>query len=249
MQSYSFRDRPLDAALDAMRQLGLVRCELWSRHVEPEGPPPRDELRRWRETVPLARFERIRDDFARAGVAISAFNISFRDDFSDAEIERGFDFARTLGAPAITSSSNLRTVARIARLADKYKMPVGMHNHSNLDPNEFATPANLDDATKAGGHIAINLDIGHFTAANFDAVEFLSTRHARIISLHLKDRRRNQGPNVRFGEGDAPIGRVLRLLRDRQWAIPANIEYEYDGGDTVDEVRRCLEFCQRALES
>jgi hypothetical protein len=38
-------------------------------------------------------------------------------------------------------------------------------------------------------------------------------------------------------------------LRDRRWAIPANIEYEYKGGDTVKEVGRCLAFCRRELDS
>jgi hypothetical protein len=41
---------------------------------------------------------------------------------------------------------------------------------------------------------------------------------------------------------------VLALLRDRRWAIPANIEYEYNGGDTIAEVRRCFEYCKSALE-
>ena len=29
----------------------------------------------------------------------------------------------------------------------------------------------------------------------------------------------------------------------------SNIEYEYRGGDTVEEVRRCFEYCRDALTS
>ncbi len=249
VQSYSFRDRPLDAAIEAMVQLGLQSCELWQSHIEPRGLS-REDLRRWRETVSLDEFTAARGKFARARVALSAYNISFRDDYSDAEIERGFEMTKTLGASVITASSNIATVARVAPIAARYKIPVGVHNHSRIDPNEFATPASFTDAMRAGGDfIAVNLDIGHFTAANFDSVAFVREHHRRIVSLHLKDRRRDQGPNVPLGQGDTPIGAVLRLLRDQKWDIPANIEYEYQGGDTVDEVRRCLAFCRRELDA
>lgn len=249
VQSYSFRDRPLAAAIDAMKAVGLQSCELWQGHVEPP-KQPRADLRQWRETVSLDEFERIREMFTRAGIRLSAYNISFRDDFSDAELERGFEMAKALGVNVITASSNVATTARVAPVAARHKIPVAMHNHSRIDPNEFAAPDSLTQAAgAAGGFIAINLDIGHFTAADFDAVEFLRAHHARVLSLHIKDRKRNQGENVPFGQGDTPIVAVLRLLRDQKWTIPANIEYEYKGGDTVEEVRRCLEFCRQALDS
>jgi sugar phosphate isomerase/epimerase len=249
VQSYSFRDRPLDAAIDAMRTIGLSPCELWQGHLEPR-EASRDEMRRWRETVALDEFTRVRDHFRRAGVALSAYNISFKDDFSDREIERGFDMAQALGTNLITASAQVAVVPRVARVAAQRRMPVAMHNHSDPDPNEFASPESLTRAAAApGGFIRINLDIGHFTAANHDAVAFLRAHHRHILSLHLKDRRRNQGENMPFGEGDSPIGAVLRLLRDERWQIPAHIEYEYKGQDTIDEVKRCLEYCRRQLDS
>jgi sugar phosphate isomerase/epimerase len=247
-QSYSFRDKSLGGLIEGMRKVGLSNCELWQGHIEPRGAN-RDDMRRWRETVPLDEFGKIKDSFDRGGITITAYNISFRDDFSDAEIERGFDMAKALGARVITASASTAVVTRVAPVAARHKIPVAMHNHSRIAPNEFATPENFTTAMKAGPFIAVNLDIGHFTAANFDAVRFLTEHHDRILSLHIKDRKRNDGPNVPFGEGDTPIGPVLRLLRDRKWSIPANIEYEYKGGDTVEEVRRCLEYCRRQLDS
>jgi sugar phosphate isomerase/epimerase len=248
VQSYSFRDRALDAAIVAMQQLGLAHCELWQGHVEPRGVS-RDEMRKWRETVPLDEFRALKDKFDRAGIRITAYNISFRADYSDAEIERGFEMAQALGSDVITASANTSVTGRVAPVAARRRMMVGMHNHSRIHPEEFATPESFTVAIRADRFIAVNLDIGHFTAANFDAVAFLRDHHDRIVSLHIKDRKRNQGPNMPFGKGDAPIGPVLRLLRDQSWPIPVNIEYEYKGTDTVEEVRRCLEFCRRELES
>jgi sugar phosphate isomerase/epimerase len=246
VQSYSFRDRGLEHAIAGMQKLGLRSCELWQSHVEPRGMS-RDQLRRWRETAAPGTFHRVRDQFSKASIALSAYNISIKDDFSDTEIERAFEMTAALGAPLITSSSNIATVARIAPVAERHKMLVGMHNHSRVDANEFATAASLADAVQKNRYIAVNLDIGHFTATNEDAVAFLKQHHARIVTLHLKDRKRDQGPNVAFGQGDTPIGPVLQLVRDNRWPIPLNIEYEYQGGDSVDEVGKCLAYCRRLL--
>lgn len=246
VQSYSFRDRPLDAAIAGMQKVGLRSCELWQGHIEPRNIP-RDEMRKWRETIELDMFHRVRDRFAKASIALSAYNISFNDSYSDLEIERGFEMTKALGAPVITASANVNTVARVAPVAARHNMLVGMHNHSRIDPNEFATAASLTTALAQGPFIAVNLDIGHFTAANGDAVAFLEQHHDRIVTLHLKDRKRDQGPNLPFGEGDTPIVAVLKLLQEKGWPIPANIEYEYKGGDSVDEVGKCLDYCRRAL--
>lgn len=245
-QSYSFRDRPLDKALEAYVAVGLSSAELWQGHLEPR--VSRDELRKWRLTTPLSHFTDIRSKFSQAGVGIYAYNYSVRGDFTDEEIARGFEIAKALGARCITASSQPEVVKRIDVYARKYKMRVGMHNHSNIRPNEFATPDDFAQAMNgASEYICVNLDIGHFTAANFDAVDYLSKHHDRIVTLHLKDRKRNQGANVAFGEGDTPIKPVLELLSKNKWKIPANIEYEYKGGDTIDEMKKCLAYCKQAL--
>ena len=253
-QSYSFRDRPLDKVVEAMAQIGLGVCELWQvSHVEPlrfpeSTLPTREALRQWRLTSSVDECKKIRQKFNNAGIDIYAYNYSFRDDYTDEEIAKGFEMAQALGAKCITASSNLNVVKRVDEAAKKYKMRVGFHNHSNIKPNEFATPDDFAKAmTGSSDYICANLDIGHFTAANFDAVDYLTKHHDRIVTLHIKDRKRNQGENVPFGEGDTPIKPVLALLRDKHWAIPANIEYEYKGKDTIEEVKRCLEYCKQAL--
>ncbi|MBM3810893.1 MAG: sugar phosphate isomerase/epimerase [Acidimicrobiia bacterium] len=248
VQSYSFRDRPLDQAIAAIKEIGLGSVELWSGHVEPMQPrPTREELRNWRLSTPLSHFQQVRKKLDEAGIDLYAYNYSFRDDFTDAEIERGFEMVKAMGVKYITASSNVSTAVRVAPFAGKHAIKVGMHNHSNIKPNEFARPEDFEEASKAGANIVINLDIGHFVAAGFDPVAFLAKHHAQIITLHIKDRKKNQGANVSFGEGDTPIREVLQLLKKNRWKIPANIEYEYRGEDTLTEVRRCLDYCKNAL--
>ena len=105
---------------------------------------------------------------------------------------------------------------RIVPFAEKHKMDVSMHNHSNTnDPNEFATPESFAAALKLSQHFKINLDIGHFTAANYDAVAYLREHHADITNLHLKDRKKNQGDNVPWGRATRPSRRCCSSSRRR----------------------------------
>jgi sugar phosphate isomerase/epimerase len=97
-------------------------------------------------------------------------------------------------------------------------------------------------------YFRVNLDIGHFTAANFDAVAYIREHHANITNLHLKDRKKNQGENLPWGQGQTPIREALQLLRKERWPIPAYIEYEYRGeGSPVDEVKKCAAYARQAL--
>jgi sugar phosphate isomerase/epimerase len=245
-QSYSFRDRSLDDAIKAMQEIGIGYTELWQGHVEPK--MKRDELRMWRTTVGMDHFMKVRAKFHAAGIVLYAYNYSFREDFNDQEIERGFEMAKALGVKCLTASSNVTTAARIDPFASKAKVPVGMHNHSRIAKNEFATPDDFAEAMKGKSkYIAINLDIGHFTAANFDAVDFLEKNHQHIVTIHIKDRKKDQGDNLPLGQGDTPIKEVLQVLKTKKYPIPAMIEYEYKGVEPVSEVKKCIEYCKNAL--
>jgi sugar phosphate isomerase/epimerase len=230
----------------------------------PPGPPPgrrqmtpemqeamrkrQEETRKWRLTTPLDYFKDIRKKFDAAGIKLQAYNLSFNESFSDEEIDRGFQMAQALGVNLITASSTVKTAKRVAPFADKYKLTVAMHGHSNLtDPNEFAKPESFAEALAMSKYFAVNLDIGHFFAAGFDPVAYITEHHDRITNLHLKDRKKDNGPNLPWGEGDTPIKPVLQLLKQKKWNIPANIEYEYRGQDAVAEVRKCFQYIKEAL--
>jgi sugar phosphate isomerase/epimerase len=251
-QSYSFRDLPsLDAIIKGFQTVGLGECE-GSNGIEPSnlrGP----EANKWRMETPLDYFKGIRNKWDEAGIFYYAYTYAFRRDFTDEQIDRGFQIARALGVKYITSSANVSVAPKVDKCAQKYKIMVGFHGHDNTaNPDEFSTAETFARALKdASPYIGVNLDIGHFVAAGGDPVAYITEHHEKIVTLHIKDRKKNHGPNLPFGQGDTPIVAVLQLLRDKGWKIPANIEYEYGkpGMDTIAEVQKCFEYCKKALES
>ena len=270
VQTYSFRDLPrpagaadsVDVVISAMKASGLGECELFSPQLEPQfssggrGAPPspeaikaREDLRKWRLESSLDHFKNARKKFDEAGITITAYCFNMNASFTDAEIDRGFEMTKALGAPVMTTSTQMDVAKRIAPLADTHKIPVGLHGHSNVtDPNEFATPESFAAAMKMSKYLKVNLDIGHFVSADYDPVAYIREHHADITNLHLKDRKNHQGDNTPWGQGDTPIKAVLQLLKKERWSIPVDIEYEYRGtGTSPEEVKKCYEYAKQAL--
>jgi sugar phosphate isomerase/epimerase len=271
--SYCFRSIPrpvagdyMDTLIEAFQQTGIALCELESARVETEPPIPgggrvpaaimpeytkrREELRQWRLNTPLARFEEIRGKFTRAGIDLFGYVVTFSDDFTDAEIERSFQFARALGVGVIgTNQTRVPMGSRLLPFVEKNKVALGWHNHANVtDATEVGSVESYERLFAMSPLFKANLDIGHFVAGNNDPITFIRKHHGRISHLHLKDRRRNNGPNQPWGQGDTPVGEVLRLLKSEKYPIVAVIEYEHMGqASAIDEVRTCKRFIEQAL--
>jgi sugar phosphate isomerase/epimerase len=217
--------------------------------ASPEAKEYRVKLRHWRLDTPMSHFEQVRQQFAGAGIEIFAYTLNFGKDFTDAELDKCFQQAKALRAKAIASSTQVSMLPRLKPLAEKYQIPVAVHGHSDTGhADEFSSPESFQKALDLSSWFRVNLDIGHFTAAGFDAVAYIEQQHARISHLHLKDRQKNDGGNKPFGEGDTPIAQVLQLLKKKGYPIPALIEYEYPGtGTPVEEVKKSLAYCRAAL--
>jgi len=222
---------------------------------EPALSEKRAKQRAWRETVDLGYFREIGARFRAAGMTAFAYNPYFAVDATNLEIERSVEMAKALGCQALGLSTTNTMLKRIVPYAEKHGIIAAAHNHSvTWNPEEFATRDSLVRAMALSPMVGINLDVGHYAAANENPIEFIDTFHDRITHFHLKDRRRNRQPNVEdglnmpWGQGETPLVDVLRHLRQIKSTKPALIEYEYGGSsDPVDEVKKCVAYCRKAL--
>jgi sugar phosphate isomerase/epimerase len=223
--------------------------------LTPEQQAARDaamaKLRDWRASANAATWQGVRKKFNDAGIELALLCYNMQDSMKDDDIEYGFQMAEGLGVKGITTSTTLTMAKRIAPIADKHKLLVGYHGHDQTDdPNQTATLESYDTLMAYGKYNGINLDIGHFTAANYDAVAFIEKHHAKITNLHLKDKKKDHGPNVFWGEGDTPIKAVLQLLKKNKYPFPANIELEYRipaDSNLIAEMKKCLAYAKDCL--
>lgn len=269
--TYSFRSIPANEIIPAMVKIGLGEVELMSNHCEALAGAPQvssggrqmtpeqqeaqrqqqETFRKWQMATSPDTFKAVKKKFNDAGIEVQILCFNQGMTATDDEIEYAFQMAKALGVKAISSSSTLSFAKRVAPFAEKHKMIWSGHGHSNItNPEEFATPQSFATIMSFSKYIGVNLDIGHFTAANFDAVAYIKEHHARITNLHLKDRKKNQGPNVPWGEGETPIKEALQLMAKEKYAFPANIEFEHrvpEGSDLTTEMSKCLQYCKDVL--
>jgi sugar phosphate isomerase/epimerase len=211
-----------------------------------------EKVSQWRASTSASTWKAVRTKFNDAGVDVALLCYNMQDAMKDEDIEYGFSMAKGLGVKGITTSTTLTMAKRIAPVADKHKLLVGYHGHdATNDPNQTATLESYATLMEYGKYNGINLDIGHFTAAGYDAVAFIKEHHDRITNLHVKDRKKDHGPNVAvWGTGDTPIKDVMQLLKKEKYRFPANLELEYPipaDSNIIAEARKCLAYVKSCL--
>jgi len=257
--TYSYRDMPQGAeeVLGYVIESGLSSVELMSPTAESyAGMPktnPKDKesakkLLEWRLSVPMEKYQALRRMYEDAGVKIHI--VKFGDignaGMPDEQIEYYFKVARALGARGITRELSEDAAKRLGPIADRHQIMIGFHNHTQIKPTTY-------DGTMLsyGKHLAINLDIGHYVAGtNESPMPMIEKYRDRILSLHLKDRKKNNGPNMPFGEGDTPITEILQYMKKNKLTFNADIELEYKvpaDSTSVKEIAKCVQFCKKAL--
>ena len=237
-------------------QNGMGMVELHATWCEPRFDAPgvsakeaRQKLREWRVSAPAEYYRQIRKEFDAADIAVFTYYVNISDEDTDAEIDATLEAAKILGAKGAVGSYGLNIAQRLAPFPSKHGVFIGLHNHDNLsDPDAFNTEASFEKGLSFSREFKATLDTRHFTAANGDCIGFLERHHERVSSVHLGDRRKNNGRSTPFGEGDAPIVEILRLIRDNHWPIVALLEFEHGTLRTeVEEVRLMFDYCKRAL--
>ena len=240
---------------------GSDNLELMGNHVETTMGMPRSRRSHaeWRSNVSMKDFKNVKKQFKNQGINIFAYKpYCMAPNNSDGEIEYAMKATKALGADYLTAELTTKeNTKRISQFAEKHNVNIGYHAH--LQASDTAWDFALDNSKKN----FINLDVGHYIAARKEntketLLNFILKNHSRICSLHLKDRQAAKPLNLGasdnqiWGKGDTPIIEILQLVRDNSFKFTSSVELEYripDGSNRVDEVIRCYEYCNQALNS
>ena len=202
-------------------------------------------MKGWRLEASMDKFKELKKKFKKEGVKIEIVKFGSMARMSEGEIAYCFNVAKILGAKGITLERSDESINKLSPYSAQYKRMIGYHNHAKVNFNSW------DEAIKKSPYNALNLDVGHYVAGtNKSPIPLIEKYHDRILSLHLKDRKFDEGPNMPWGEGDTPLKEILQLMKKNKYKFQGSIELEYDipeGSNAVEEVRKCIDFCREAV--
>src|SRR5262245_15662729 len=211
LSAVELRTQPVEIFLGAPAEL------IFPKKSADGGSAARAErLAQWRASVSMNRVKQFRKKYESAGVLIEIVKVDGLFKMTSDELDYAFTLAKKLGGRAISTeiSNQEADLKRVGQFADKHRLMVGYHGHASTKPEHW------EKAFSLAKHNGANVDLGHFVAGNnVSPAAFITEHHERITHVHVKDRKKQNGPNTPFGEGDTLIVEVLRLIRDYQWNI------------------------------
>ncbi len=275
--TYSYRGEPdgaankADTLLKMLVDSGVSAIELMPPAVEtfagaplaagggrgrgpltPEQEAAAAKLKEWRLSASMDKVKAFRKLYNDAGVSIYCHKLTPSATMSDAEFNYFFEVAGALGAKQLSLELPAQPNEFSKRLGDtalKHNMVVAYHAHEQAHDEAW------DGVLAQSKGNAVNLDCGHYYAGTGRSPVLAIIKYAdRMGSLHMKDRTPTtpggHGANLPWGTGSTPIVEILQVMKKNRYKFPVSIELEYEvpaGSNAVIEVKKCLEYCKKAL--
>lgn len=208
------------------------------------------EIKSWRLSLPLSKFEEIGKMFTGAGIGIHIVKFS-PGQWSDEEIDYAFKAAKAMGAKGVSDEIGEAAVKKMAPAAEKNNMFAVFHQHMQFATEGFS----YDPFLAVSPAVMMNFDAGHFFGSTgIHPNTIIEKYHNRIFSIHIKDK---TGPkadpantNQVWGQGEMPLADVLLLIKKEKWPIFCDIELEYEvkpWSNSVKEVKTCVDYARQIL--
>jgi sugar phosphate isomerase/epimerase len=232
--SYSFREFPLDRALEMAKALGVRHMTFKDVHVPRSDPPEATRALR-------ARIE-------AAGITImGGGTITIPND--PAQIEKEFVYAKNAGFPLIYVDPEPAALDTIERFAKRYDIKVAIHNHGPED-KRWPRPQDAYAAIKSRDRrLGLCIDIGHTTRTGTDPVAACRECRDRLYDMHVKDLAAKDAKEsqVEVGRGIIDFPGLFRTLIEIRYQGQVGLEYEINAKNPLPGMIESMAYMRGVL--
>jgi sugar phosphate isomerase/epimerase len=232
--SYTLRKLPLEAAIAAVRRVGLSYVSIKDFHL------PLTSTAEERRAV-AAKFK-------AAGITpLSCGNITMQNDA--ANVRQAFEYARDAGLPTIVCSPHPDSMPILDAMVKEFDIKLAIHNHGPED-KRFPSPHDVWKAVeKYDRRIGFCIDVGHTARAKVDPAEAIRRYRDRLYDLHFKDidSTAPDGKTVECGRGVLDLKAIVQAALDVRYPHLFSFEYEKDENDPVPGLAESIGYARGML--
>jgi inosose dehydratase len=237
VQSYCFRGfKAVPELIAQVKGIGLAHCEVCRVHADFDNE---------------ADFGGIIQQFKNAGVAITSIGVqTFKGDPTE---EKWFAFAKQASCRMISTSFDVTKTPGVFRhvekLADKYDLLLGIHNHGGYDWLGNAKMLEHIFATTSE-RIGLCIDTAWCLQAAQDPVEWARKFSKRLYGVHIKDfifDRTGKWTDVIVGTGNLKLKEFLQTTLAAPTIKTVTLEYEGDVNNPGPALKECVAAVRSAM--
>jgi inosose dehydratase len=234
LQSYTFREFPVDKAIDMAKELGFPQIEFSVKHFPPGSS---DE-----------RIEAMKTKMAAAGMRISAHGVNEFGKDHEAN-RRVFVFARKIGVRNLSAYPSEDAFDSLEKLVAEFDIRIAIHNHG---PGAlYDKIADVLTAIKGRDpRIGACADLGHYIRSAEDPVKAITVLNDRLYGVHLKDfaEQKADSRGVILGKGHLDVEGVYKALAKVNFPADGalSLEYEENPRNPVPDVKECIAVAREA---
>lgn len=216
---FTFAKIPLDQGIAMMRRVGVNALSIKDFYLPMDSTP---------ETI-----QSVKEKFTSNGIQIYAAGVIYMK--TQAEVDRAFEYAKTLGVDLIVGVPNPELLSYTEGKVKEYNIRVAIHNHGPED-KLYPSPVNVYDHIKGlDSRMGLCLDIGHASRAGANPVEIVGKYGNRIFDMHIKDLSEIavKPKPIELGRGVLDIPGLVKALNKIHYAGYCSIEHEMDMSDPL----------------
>jgi sugar phosphate isomerase/epimerase len=234
--SYSLRKLPLDAAIKAIRRVGLNYVSIKDSHLAMKSTP--------------AERKDVTKKFMDAGITPLSCGVIYMEN-DEANIRSAFEYAKDAGIPTIVCAPHPDSFPILDKMVKEYDIRLAIHNHG---PGDKRYPSPYDAMKLAepfDKRIGLCIDVGHTARAKVDPAEAILKCRERLYDIHLKDLNssRPTGAPVEVGRGVLDIKAILKAAIEIQYAHHLGFEYEKDADDPLPGLAESVGYVRGVLKT
>ena len=236
LASYSFREFPLDQALEMAKTVGVTHMTFKDVHLPRTDPP---------ETT-----RALRAKIEAAGITImGGGTITIPN--NPVQIAKEFVYAKNAGFPLIYVDPEPAALDTLEQLAKSHDIKVAIHNHGPED-KRWPRPQDAYAAIRSRDkHLGLCIDIGHTMRTGTDPAQACRECRDRVYDMHVKDlaAKTEKESQVAVGRGVIDFPGLFRTLIEIGYRGQVGLEYEINAKNPLPGVSESMAYMRGVLSA